>query len=559
MTDAGRAAIERAKADGSWSLLEPVEVSYSCRTTSRRPLTDELESELDGMCFLRLPSVSSCSGSRLPSAKPRASSEWPPLLRSWKMAGAWENAESQRVVRTVSTNLRSPVPLHRERVELRIDGQYIRWVLPRRSPHSVTGETSLLHPPPHLGHMKHTDTPRPSVRPSRGLSRLVSLGEPGRRSRGQALVETALVLPVLLLSCCCWRWTSAGCSPPTWRSTTPPARAPSMPLSTPRTRPSFPRRPSTPRRARPRSARSTSRARGRGRLPSLNGPTCHVAGAPASTLSCDAAATSSFRHRQPGTSFEVARPFDLLTPFVGELFGGSLRTEGHRHRPGAQPRQRDHPGPGRCDADAAADGDTHTHIRHQHRTPRRPRRRHRILVPRPRPTPTPTPPPTCEVPDVGTGQSLQRRPRSAGCLGGGEGFTGSLINQSGNKKIKSQLRFPRAPSSRLHLHHVRDAVELGRPWPSRDDPVGAQESGQTLVEFALVLPILLVVIIGVFDGGRAVFTNTTLSQGCTRGRSPGGGGRPPTWGSIDQRLCRVRRLYVGTSGNPGARVCPADP
>jgi Flp pilus assembly protein TadG len=41
--------------------------------------------------------------------------------------------------------------------------------------------------------------------------------------------------------------------------------------------------------------------------------------------------------------------------------------------------------------------------------------------------------------------------------------------------------------------------------------------GQTLVEFALVLPIFLVVVIGVFDLGRAVFSYNTLTNGVREG------------------------------------------
>lgn len=38
------------------------------------------------------------------------------------------------------------------------------------------------------------------------------------------------------------------------------------------------------------------------------------------------------------------------------------------------------------------------------------------------------------------------------------------------------------------------------------------DRGQSLVEFALVLPLLLVLIIGVIDGGRAIFAYNQMSQ-----------------------------------------------
>jgi Flp pilus assembly protein TadG len=44
-----------------------------------------------------------------------------------------------------------------------------------------------------------------------------------------------------------------------------------------------------------------------------------------------------------------------------------------------------------------------------------------------------------------------------------------------------------------------------------------RRSGQSLVEFALVLPIFLVIVIGIFDVGRAVFTYNTLTNGVREG------------------------------------------
>lgn len=45
----------------------------------------------------------------------------------------------------------------------------------------------------------------------------------------------------------------------------------------------------------------------------------------------------------------------------------------------------------------------------------------------------------------------------------------------------------------------------------RSDP------GQALVEFALVLPILLVLLLGVFDFGRLIFMHTSLTNGAREG------------------------------------------
>ncbi len=41
----------------------------------------------------------------------------------------------------------------------------------------------------------------------------------------------------------------------------------------------------------------------------------------------------------------------------------------------------------------------------------------------------------------------------------------------------------------------------------------AEERGQTLVEFALVFPIIILLMVGVFDVGRLVFINNSLSDG----------------------------------------------
>jgi len=43
------------------------------------------------------------------------------------------------------------------------------------------------------------------------------------------------------------------------------------------------------------------------------------------------------------------------------------------------------------------------------------------------------------------------------------------------------------------------------------------DRGQTLVEFALILPILLLMLIGIFDFGRAVFIYNAISNGAREG------------------------------------------
>ena len=95
----------------------------------------------------------------------------------------------------------------------------------------------------------------------------------------------------------------------------------------------------------------------------------------------------------------------------------------------------------------------------------------------------------------------------------------------------------------MHVRHVGGLEVIHRGLRGRQD-------GQTLVEFALVLPIFLLVVFGVFDLGRAVYTNSVVSQAAREGA----------------RLAATEAGWVGFSGSPCASgaadvgpVCPADP
>ena len=46
----------------------------------------------------------------------------------------------------------------------------------------------------------------------------------------------------------------------------------------------------------------------------------------------------------------------------------------------------------------------------------------------------------------------------------------------------------------------------------RRNPDGDRDRGQSLVEFALVLPIFMLLLFGIVDGGRVVFANNELAQ-----------------------------------------------
>ena len=73
-----------------------------------------------------------------------------------------------------------------------------------------------------------------------------------------------------------------------------------------------------------------------------------------------------------------------------------------------------------------------------------------------------------------------------------------------------------------------------------------RDLGQSLVEFALVIPIFLLVLVGLIDMGRAVYTNNTLAQAA----------REAT------RLAATQAFWVGSSDaacNAAAGpVCPAN-
>jgi Flp pilus assembly protein TadG len=73
----------------------------------------------------------------------------------------------------------------------------------------------------------------------------------------------------------------------------------------------------------------------------------------------------------------------------------------------------------------------------------------------------------------------------------------------------------------------------------------ARSTGQSLVEFALVLPIFLLLLFGLIDGGRLVYQHTVLSQAAREGA----------------RLASVEASWIG-SGDTGCGaadgpVCPA--
>ncbi len=87
-------------------------------------------------------------------------------------------------------------------------------------------------------------------------------------------------------------------------------------------------------------------------------------------------------------------------------------------------------------------------------------------------------------------------------------------------------------------HQVRQAVMTGRRHSRR--------RGQGLVEFALVLPVFLLILFGLVDVGRLVYMNTVLSQAAREATRVG---------SVEASWIGSTDASCGTTGGP---TCPAD-
>ncbi len=124
----------------------------------------------------------------------------------------------------------------------------------------------------------------------------------------------------------------------------------------------------------------------------VSAPTCFDP-ATRTAMACDTAAgfaTGSGNH----VSVEVSQPFTFLTPIVGEIFGGQLTLSASATGPVLNPavtniiagiRAHAHP-----HADAHTHADTHADT-HTHPDPDADARTHHPWLPRAHPTPTPTP------------------------------------------------------------------------------------------------------------------------------------------------------------------------
>ncbi len=81
-------------------------------------------------------------------------------------------------------------------------------------------------------------------------------------------------------------------------------------------------------------------------------------------------------------------------------------------------------------------------------------------------------------------------------------------------------------------------------------------NGQGLVEFALVLPVFLLILFGLIDGARFVYMNTVVSQAAREGARLAA--TEARWiGNPTADPSCVANAGLITSANPGAHVCPA--
>jgi hypothetical protein len=89
-------------------------------------------------------------------------------------------------------------------------------------------------------------------------------------------------------------------------------------------------------------------------------------------------------------------------------------------------------------------------------------------------------------------------------------------------------------------------------------PASRRQRGQTLAEFALVLPIFLLVVFGLIDVGRFVYTDATLSQAAREGARLAATEAP--WVGVPSIASNPGCVTTPSAiaGTPGGHVCPPD-
>ena len=81
------------------------------------------------------------------------------------------------------------------------------------------------------------------------------------------------------------------------------------------------------------------------------------------------------------------------------------------------------------------------------------------------------------------------------------------------------------------------------------------QRGQALIELAIVLPVFMLIVFGLVDVGRLVYTNATLSQAAREGARLAAA--EANWIGSSHPACVADESGI-TSARPGAHICPAD-
>ncbi len=181
----------------------------------------------------------------------------------------------------------------------------------------------------------------------------------------------------------------------------------------------------------------------------------------------------------------------------------------------------------------------------------------------PTPTATPCTPPTAafSASPVGNSGKVNFNDQStypAGCpitvwlwdFGDGTPLSNAQNPQHtyANKNAFYTVRPDRHQLGRPGQHHPHGAPVIAQMRRRGREPGRGRRRhrGQALVEFALVLPIFVLILFGLIDVGRLVYLNSTLSQAAREGA----------------RLGSVEASYRGSTdpacGTFGGPVCPAD-
>lgn len=88
--------------------------------------------------------------------------------------------------------------------------------------------------------------------------------------------------------------------------------------------------------------------------------------------------------------------------------------------------------------------------------------------------------------------------------------------------------------------------------PSMSRPPRSTPGGQAMVEFALVIPLVVLLLVGLFDVGRVVFVNNSVSEAAREGAR---------WGAVQNRSVNAsgrsdiaQHVRDGLTGVPGPNV-----